>query len=382
MNDVRLAPRIDVIVDAVCAAALGIRGDVDAVVAGLVDQVAPLISDLDRDTVMAAARARLTGLHEIERLLQDPAVDEVMVQAGGQIWIDRRGHLIRHGHLPAGVIDVVLERVLAPSGKRLDRTRPIVDLRLADGSRLCAVVDPVAVDGTVLAIRRHRPHRFTVERFCEAADQVRLIDEILHARCNLLVAGGTSSGKTTLLSALLECLPVTERVVVCEDTTEIDLSDRHLVRLESRLAGIDGGASVDLAGLVRAALRLRPDRLVIGEFRGLEVLAAVEAMNTGHDGSMATCHANSCSDAMRRVETLLMQAAPTWPLAAIRRQLTRSIDVVIHLERGSDGVRRVIGVAEPIESDGEPTMRPLIDRTGVVATLERRRRPTGGAEAR
>jgi pilus assembly protein CpaF len=235
------------------------------------------------------------------------------------------------------------------------------------------VVDPVAIDGTSVAIRQHRPRPFALEAFNSDPHALALLDEVVTARCNVLVSGATSSGKTTFVGALLERADPTDRLVVCEDTAELALSGRHAVRLEARAASADGLAAVDLAALVRAALRLRPDRLVVGEFRGVEVLAAIEAMNTGHDGSLSTCHANSAVDALRRVETLLMQAAPAWPLAAIRRQVSRSIDVVIHLERDAGGRRAVAEIVEVEEGDGEPTVRSLATGHGRVGSLNRGR---------
>jgi pilus assembly protein CpaF len=232
----------------------------------------------------------------------------------------------------------------------------------------------VAVDGTSVSIRRHRPRRYALTDFVDDCQPGDLLDELVARRCNLLVSGATSSGKTSLLGALLELAGSAERVVVCEDTTELATYGLHCIRLEARRATADGLPAVDMASLVRAALRLRPDRLVVGEFRGAEVLAAVEAMNTGHDGSIATCHANSAVDALRRVETLLMQAAPSWPLVAIRRQVTRSIDAVIHVARQPRGRRRIVEVAEVVESGDEPEVRPLFggERTG---QLRRGRRP-------
>ncbi len=327
------------LVAAVCERAAGVHGEVRDVVAAQVDRVAPLatppIASADPTPV-----ARLDGLDVLELHLRDPDVDEVMVNAGREVWVDRGGTMRLAGHLPPGAIDVVLERVLAPTGRRIDRTHPIVDVRLASGARLCAVIEPISVDGTSVSIRQHRPRPFALEAFVEQPGAVALLDEVVAARCNVLVSGATSSGKTTFVAALLERVDASDRLVICEDTTELSPSSGHAVRLEARAAGADGLPAVDLAALVRAALRLRPDRLVVGEFRGTEVLAAVEAMNTGHDGSISTCHANSAVDALRRVETLLMQAAPAWPLAAIRRQVVASIDVVIHLERDARGRRR------------------------------------------
>ena len=360
-------------VAAVCERAAGVRGDVRDVVASQVDRVAPLATRSVREALIARSVARLDGLDVLELHLRDPDVDEVMVNAGREVWVERGGRMRLAGRLPPGAIDVVLERVLAPTGRRIDRAHPIVDLRLASGARLCAVIDPVAIDGTAVAIRQHRPRPFVLETFTVDHRTIALLDDVVAARCNLLVAGATSSGKTTFVASLLQRADPTDRLVICEDTAELTLGGRHAVRLEARAASADGLAAVDLAALVRAALRLRPDRLVVGEFRGTEVLAAVEAMNTGHDGSLSTCHANSAVDALRRVETLLMQAAPAWPLAAIRRQVSRSIDVVIHLERDATGRRAIAEIVEVEEGDGEPSVRPLVARHGVVGELTRGR---------
>jgi pilus assembly protein CpaF len=361
-------------VTAVCEHAAGVRGEVRDVVAAQVDRVAPLAPPAIRDALITRAVARLDGLDVLELHLRDPDVDEVMVNAGREVWVERHGVMRLTGHLPPGAIEVVLERVLAPSGRRVDRAHPIVDLRLASGARLCAVIDPVAVDGTAVAIRQHRKRPFPLDAFSRERSMTALLDELIAARCNLLVSGATSSGKTTFVAALLQRIDPADRLVVCEDTAELMLDGRHAVRMEARAASADGLTAVDLATLVRAALRLRPDRLVVGEFRGVEVLAAVEAMNTGHDGSVSTCHANSAVDALRRVETLLMQAAPTWPLPAIRRQVSRSIDVVIHLERDGAGHRGIAEIAEVEERDGEPGVSVLATSQGVVGRLTRYRR--------
>jgi pilus assembly protein CpaF len=361
------------LVTAVCERAAGLHGDVRDVVTAQVDRVAPLATPAVREALIARAVARLDGLDVLEVHLRDPDVDEVMVNAGRDVWVERHGTMRLAGHLPPGAIDVVLERVLAPTGRRVDRAHPIVDLRLGSGARLCAVIDPIAVDGTTVTIRQHRPRAYPLEAFARDEEIVPLLHEVVNGRCNLLVSGATSSGKTTFVAALLQRVDVADRLVVCEDTAELMLDGRHAVRLQARVASADGPAAVDLAMLVRAALRLRPDRLVVGEFRGAEVLAAVEAMNTGHDGSLSTCHANSAVDALRRVETLLMQAAPAWPLAAIRRQVSRSIDIVVHLERDGAGRRAVAEIAEVEESDGEPRVRQLATPDGIAGELSRRR---------
>jgi pilus assembly protein CpaF len=231
----------------------------------------------------------------------------------------------------------------------------------------------VAVDGTCVSIRRHRAREVPLERFAPAP-VVGLLRELVDGRANVLVSGATSTGKTTLLAALARCVDERERLVVIEDTTELDLHDRHAIRLEARAANADGVRPVGLGELVRTALRLRPDRLVVGEFRGDEVLAVVQALNTGHDGSLSTCHANSGVDGLRRLETLVMQAAPSWPLAAIRRQVSACVDAVVHLERRQDGTRRVVEVGEVVATDAEPALRPLATHDRVVGRLERGRR--------
>ncbi len=365
------------LVDDVCRAVAGVTGEVGAVVTREVARRVPLADDDERATIATLAIARLTGLDVLERHLDDPLVDEVMVNPDGSVWIDRDGSLRRVGGLVGDALEVVIERVLAPTGRRVDRSHPVVDVRLAGGARLCAVVQPVAVGGACLAIRRHRTQPHALESFATPAVSAALVD-IVAGRCNVLVSGATSSGKTSLVAALLHRAARDDRLVVCEDTTELPLDGLHTVRLEARPATADGLAGVDLAALVRAALRLRPDRLVVGEFRGPEVMAAVEAMNTGHDGSLSTCHANGPLDALRRVETLLMQAAPAWPLAAIRRQVSRSIDVVVHVGRRRDGTRTVEHVIEVVEGDDEPAGRPLVTDGHVVDAVARvRSRPIG-----
>ena len=365
---------VERLLDEVCSRALGVPGDVVTVVTDVVDRLAPLSPPGERAAIIDGAVARLDGLDALDRLVSDTDVDEVMVNRGREVWIDRQGVLTQVGDLRPGTIDVVLERVLTPLGKRLDRTNPIIDARLPDGARLCAVVEPVAVDGTTMTIRRHRRRRVAVEQFAPS-DVVAVLHDLVHRRSNVLVTGATSSGKTTLLAALTDAVPVGERLVLIEDTSELVVDGRHhVVRLEARPAGVDGVDPVGLAQLVRTALRLRPDRLVIGEFRGPEVLAVVEALNTGHDGSLSTCHANSALDGLRRVETLVMQAAPSWPLAAIRRQVSRSIDVVVHLVRDQAGRRRVHEVVEVLEGDGEPSGRPLVEAGRRVADPIRDRR--------
>jgi pilus assembly protein CpaF len=365
---------VERLVENVCVHARGVPGDVVRVVSDTFDRLAPLSSADERTEVIGRAVARLDGLDSLDDVLADTEVDEVMINRGVEVWIDRRGALTRLPDLDVGSIDVVLERILAPLGKRLDRTNPIVDARLPDGARVCAVVEPIALEGTTLSIRRHRHRRVPLGEFT-TPDVAELLDELVARRANLLVSGATSSGKTTLLAALADLVGDGERLVVLEDTSELVLDPRHhVVRLEARPAGLDGVEAVDLSRLVRTALRLRPDRLIVGEFRGPEVLAVVEALNTGHDGSLSTCHANSTVDGLRRVETLVMQAAPSWPLAAIRRQVSRSIDAVVHLERDPTGRRSIRDILEVTEGEADPSGRLLVERGRRCADPTRSRR--------
>ena len=372
------------IVRTVCDLVADRPGDPTPLVEAEVRRLAPLCSPEEQLVLADRAIAHLRGLGELDAYVRDDGIDEVLVNSGSEIWIDRDGTLQYVGSLGTDRVDLLIERVLAPLGRRVDRTSPIVDARLADGARVCAVLPPVAVDGPALSIRRFRRRILPLESFTDDVG-VDLLRELLGTRCNLVVAGATSSGKTSLVAALVAEVDPSQRLVIVEDTAELPLRHPHALRLEARPPTIDGPGAVDLAQLVRTSLRLRPDRIVVGEARGDEVLALVQAMNTGHDGSISTCHANSPTDALLRLESLVLQAAPTWPLAAIRHQLARSIDVVIHVERAADGARRITEVAEvtpPSPADDHhatPATRSLAiqDVDGhlvAVASLDRRRR--------
>ncbi|HSM67109.1 MAG TPA: ATPase, T2SS/T4P/T4SS family [Ilumatobacteraceae bacterium] len=369
------------VVRTVCELIADRPGDTAALATREIRRLAPLRSADDQATLAAEVVAHLCGLGELDVLLRDPTVDEVLVNGGGEIWIDRHGDLVGVGSLRHATVEHLIERVIAPLGRRIDRASPIVDARLPDGSRMCAAFAPVAVDGAVLSIRRFRRDVLSLDDFASGA-VLELLGEVVAARCNVVVSGATSAGKTSLVAAMLATLAPAERLVVVEDTTELPLHHHHTVRLEARPPSVDGPAPIDLGQLVRTALRLRPDRIVVGEVRGDEVLALVQAMNTGHDGSISTCHANGALDALLRLESLVMQAAPTWPLAAIRHHLARSIDVVVHLERDATHrhVTEISEVAPPGSGADAPRLRRLAGRTepgapiAVVADLGRRRR--------
>jgi pilus assembly protein CpaF len=330
----------------------------------------------ERDQIGRCLTAELVGLGPLEPLLADPDVSEVMVNAGREVWVDRGAGTERAGSLAAGQADSLLERIIGPLGLRVDRTSPIVDARLQDGSRVSAVVAPLAVDGTCLAIRRFRLRQVEVSSFAPPP-VAEVLRELVSARCNVVVSGATSSGKTTLLNALAASFCDGERIVTIEDTAELALCASHVVRLEARPASSDGIGGASMRDLVRAALRLRPDRLVVGEVRGAEALDMVQALNTGHDGSLSTCHANGPTDALRRLETMVLQGGAAVPLDAVRDMVQSSIDAVVHVARRPDGRRCVTEVVELMPPGCDPTCRVRLVATasGRVDRLSRRRTP-------
>ncbi len=297
----------------------------------------------------------LVGLGPIEALLRDPDVSDVLVNGPDEIWVERSGRLERSPlrYLDAAAVVAAVERVIAPLGLRLDRASPSVDARLADGSRLHAVVPPVSVDGPVVAIRRFTPAVPDLESLVATgalpAEGADMLAQAVRERSNILVAGGTGAGKTTLLNVLSGEIAPGERVVTIEDAAELQLSG-HVVRLEARPANAEGAGEITLQQLVRSALRLRPDRIILGEVRGAEALDLVSALNTGHRGSMSTVHANSPEEALWRIETLAMSGDRRVAEKAVRRQLMSAVDVVVQVVR-RDEQRRVCTIAR-VEAGG------------------------------
>jgi pilus assembly protein CpaF len=337
--------------------ALAARGEEPA--AGLEDEVRRLVDDEavllgqeDRDAVVAGILRDTVGLGPLEDLLADPAVEEVMVNGAESVYVERGG-LIESTETRFEDDDELrnaIERILAPLGRRVDELSPMVDARLADGSRVNVVIPPLAVDGPVLSIRRfgaRRPGpRELVGLGTLTDEQHEKLAAAVGERRSLLISGGTGSGKTTLLNALSSFINPAERVVTIEDAAELRLRQPHVVRLESRPAGVEGRGEVTIRDLLRNALRMRPDRIVIGEVRGPEALDLLTALNTGHDGALSTVHANSPGDALHRIETLALMAGVGLPHDAIAEQARRGIDLVVHLVRGADGGRRVTEIAE------------------------------------
>ena len=343
---------------------------------GLIAGVEPDRHELDR--LAAALRARLAalvaersfGLGPLEPLLRDSGVDEVMVNGPGTVWVERDGRLeateVSFGS--EGELRHAIERILAPLGRRIDEACPLVDARLPDGSRVNAIIPPLALDGPVLTIRRFRRRGFTAEELVAAGTLSASLRDFLagcvRARLNLLVSGGTGSGKTTTLNALSAFIPPGERIVTIEDAAELRLQQPHVIRLESRLPNLEGRGEVTIRDLVRNALRMRPDRILVGEVRGAEALDMLAAMTTGHDGSLSTVHAGSAEEALRRVETLALMADVALPHGAVRDQVAGALDLVVHQSRLPDGHRVVTAVSEVSRLAGGVAAREIYVRRG------------------
>jgi pilus assembly protein CpaF len=327
--------------------------------AELVRSEEPLVAPARLDRLLVRLVDDVVGLGPLEPLLADPSVTEVMLNGPGRAYVERAGRIEPVVlALDADRIVRLVERVVAPLGLRLDRSSPMVDARLADGSRLHAVIPPLAVDGPYVTIRRFGARAVPLDAFGCNGSAAAFLAWAIGAGWNVLVAGGTSAGKTTLLNTLSQAIGRDERVVTIEETTELRLAQPHVVRLEARPPNAEGAGSVGVRDLVRAALRMRPDRLVVGEVRGAEALDMLQALNTGHDGSMSTIHANGPADALARLETLVLLADAGLPLVAVRAQVAASVDAVVQVVRRSGGVRRIEAIGEVGEAVGDG-VRPL-----------------------
>src|SRR4051794_32212736 len=337
----------------------------EARVRALVDREAGLLAAGERAELRRLVSEKAFGLGPLEPLLADPAVDEGMVVGAERVWVERAGR-IEPGDVAfadEGELRHAIERILAPLGRRVDEASPLADARLPDGSRVNVVIPPLSLEGPVLTIRRFRRRGMSPAELVEVGTLTPPLRDFLaqcvRARLNLLVSGGTGSGKTTTLNALSSFIPAGERIVTVEDAAELRLQQPHVVRLESRPPGLEGRGEVTIRALVRNALRMRPDRIVVGEVRGAEALDMLAAMTTGHDGSLSTVHAGSPEEALRRVETLALMADVALPHAAVREQVADAIDLVIHQVRARDGTRRVVAVSEVVRVAGGPGLRDV-----------------------
>ena len=353
----------------------------------LVNEETP-ISVVERERLIHEVRHELFGLGPLEQLLADPTISDILVNSPNNIYIERRGKLERSAiafkdneHLMR-----VIERIVSTVGRRIDESSPMVDARLKDGSRVNAIIPPLALDGPVLSIRRFGTDPLRMEKLIEkdalTNDMAEMFAMCVKARLNALISGGTGAGKTTLLNALSAYIPEDERIVTIEDSAELQMQQPHVVRLETRPPNIEGKGEVTQRDLVKNALRMRPDRIVIGEVRGAEAIDMLQAMNTGHDGSLTTVHANTPRDAVGRLETMIQMTGMRLSDRAMRQQIASALDIVIQVARLSDGTRRITSISEITGMEGETiTMQEVfmyerkgIDKDGKVIG---RFRPTG-----
>jgi pilus assembly protein CpaF len=317
------------------------------------------LRDAERATFISQILDDVMGLGPIEQFLHDTSVSEVMVNSTDPIYIERSGRIeqtsVRFAtqeHLRR-----VIDRIVSGVGRRIDESSPMVDARLADGSRVNAIIPPLAVDGPVLTIRKFSNDKLDIDQLIAfgaiTSQAAALLGAAVKGALTVLVSGGTGTGKTTMLNILSSYIPDTERIVTIEDAVELKLRQRHVVRLESRPANLEGQGEVGIRDLVRNALRMRPDRIIVGEVRGTEALDMLQAINTGHDGSLATVHANSPRDALARLETMVIMAGFDLPLRAIRNQISSGIDLIVQMTRFRDGSRKVSQIAEISGMEGD-----------------------------
>jgi pilus assembly protein CpaF len=317
------------------------------------------LTPAERARLVAELTDDVLGYGAIERYLADPSVTEVMVNSTDGVYIERNGKLERTDarYLSEDQLRQVIDRIVSHVGRRVDESSPMVDARLPDGSRVNAIIPPLAVDGPILTIRKFSPTAYGADDLVAngtmTEEIVDLISACVSGRLNILVSGGTGTGKTTLLNVLSSFIPDTDRVITIEDAVELRLHQRHVIRLESRPPNIEGKGQVVIRDLVRNSLRMRPDRIIVGEVRGAEALDMLQAMNTGHEGSLSTLHANTPRDALARLETMVLMAGMDLPIRAIREQVASALDLIVHLTRLRDGTRRVTQITEVNGMEGD-----------------------------
>jgi len=336
------------------------------------DKVA--LNQRERGQMVQDILDEVTGLGPLEPLLKDPTINDILVNTHARVYVERYGKLERTAvrfrdetHLRR-----IIERIVARVGRRVDESSPMVDARLADGSRVNAIIPPLAIDGSCVSIRKFSKDPLQVSDLIEkhsfTPEIAELLRGIVRARLNVLISGGTGTGKTTILNILSGFIPATERIVTIEDAAELQLRQDHVVRLETRPANIEGKGEYSQRELVKNALRMRPDRIVVGEVRGAETVDMLQAMNTGHDGSLTTVHANSARDALTRIETMVAMAGFDLPSKALRHYISSALDVIVQLSRLSDGSRKVVSVQEVSGMEGDVvTMQEIFtfEQTGV-----------------
>jgi pilus assembly protein CpaF len=334
------------------------------------------LSDAIRDHLIRDIIDEITGYGPIQSLLDDPSVTEIMVNGPKKVYIEKKGLLERTNIVFEDNLHIlkIIDRIVAPLGRHIDADSPMVDARLPDGSRVNAIVPPCAVDGASLTIRKFQKEKLKFAQLIESNSLTQAMADFLRAcvlgRLNIVISGGTGSGKTTFLNLLSGFIPEEERIVTIEDAAELQLQQDHVVRLETKLASVEGQGAVSIRELVRNCLRMRPDRIIVGECRGGEALDMLQAMNTGHDGSLTTIHANSPRDALSRLETLVLMAGMDLPLKIVRQQISSAVDVIVQMSRLRDGARKISAVSEVAGMEGEVIVLSDIfkfNQTGVDA---------------
>ena len=334
------------------------------------------LSDSIRDHLIRDLIDEITGYGPIQSLLDDPSITEIMVNGPKKVYIEKKGLLERTNIVFEDNLHVlkIIDRIVAPLGRHIDAESPMVDARLPDGSRVNAIVPPCAVDGASLTIRKFQKEKLKFEQLIESNSLTQGMADFLRAcvlgRLNIIISGGTGSGKTTFLNVLSGFIPETERIVTIEDAAELQLQQDHVVRLETKLASVEGQGAVTVRELVRNSLRMRPDRIIVGECRGGEALDMLQAMNTGHDGSLTTIHANSPRDALSRLETLVLMAGMDLPLKIVRQQISSAVDVIVQMSRLRDGARKITAISEVAGMEGDVVVLSDIfkfNQTGVDA---------------
>jgi pilus assembly protein CpaF len=364
-----------------------VRRQIEELFGKVADEEGLALTRAERVRMLEQITDEILGLGPLEPLLRDETITEVMVNGPQQVYIEREGRLEMTNVTFQNDEHVmkIIQRIIAPIGRRIDESSPMVDARLADGSRVNAIIPPLSLVGPVLTIRKFAATPFTVEdliRFGTATpDMFEFLEACVKARLNVFVSGGTGSGKTTMLNILSSFIPDDERIVTIEDAAELQLRQEHVITLEARPSNIEGKGAIPIRELVRNALRMRPDRIVVGECRSGEALDMLQAMNTGHDGSMSTGHANTPRDMLSRLETMVLMAGMDLPLKAIREQIASAVDLIVHQNRLKDGTRKIVNITEVQGMEGDVIVMQdifVFEQTAVVeGKIEGRLRPTG-----
>jgi pilus assembly protein CpaF len=364
-----------------------VRRQIEEIFGRVIDEEGLALTRAERVRMLEQITDEIIGLGPLEPLLRDETVTEIMVNGPRQVYVERSGRLELTNVVFQNDDHVmrIIDRIISPIGRRIDESSPMVDARLTDGSRVNAIIPPLSLIGPVITIRKFSATPFTVDdliRFGTATPEMfDFLRACVEARLNIFVSGGTGSGKTTTLNVLSSFIPSDERIVTVEDAAELQLRQEHVVTLESRPPNIEGRGAIAIRDLVRNALRMRPDRIIVGECRGGEALDMLQAMNTGHDGSMSTGHANSPRDMLSRLETMVLMAGVDLPLRAIREQVSSAVDLIVHQSRMKDGTRRIEYITEIQGMEGDVVVMQdvfLFEQTGVIeGKIQGRLRPTG-----